>query len=507
MTQERLTVRKIREILRLKSAGLSNRAIARSCKLSNSTVGEYVRRAAAAGVQWPLPEGMGEDALYRKLFPEGGQEQASPRPLPDWEEVRQELKKKGVTLKLLWIEYRDRHPDGYQYSQFCESYRAWAEAQSPSGRFEHEGGEEMEVDYAGLALTIVNPESGVTHAAPVFVATLPASHYLYAEVQPSQELCHWINGHVRALQFFGGLPKILRPDNPKTAVKSPNYYDPDLNPTYQEMAEYYHVAVLPARVRKPKDKPGAENGVQNIERWVLAPLRHQTFFSEAEAAKAMQPLLEALNQRPMVEYGKSRRQLFEELDQPALRPLPLQPFEFAIWKMARVNIDYHVAFEKHYYSVPYTLIHEQVEIRASERVVEIFHKGQQVAIHPRNRVTGRFSTRAEHMPSNHRFIANLTAEWLLRQAQTIGPSTATYMNSLLQTHDFPEQTYRACLGVLSLERKYSTALLETACQQLQSAQLWSYRDLKNKLEVLSQQTPADPSPLFHENLRGGPYYH
>jgi len=235
MTQERLTLRKIREILRLKEEiGLSNRAIARACKVSNSTVGEYLRRAQTAGLHWPLPEGLSEDELYQKLFPEISNESIPERPLPNWETVRTELKKKGVTLKLLWIEYRDKHPNGYSYTQFCDYFRSWAQTQSPAARLPHTGGEEMEVDYAGLTMTIVNPESGETHQAPVFVATFPASDYVYAEVQPSQELCHWINGHVRSFSFFGGLPKILRPDNPKTGIKSPNYYEPDLNPTYQE---------------------------------------------------------------------------------------------------------------------------------------------------------------------------------------------------------------------------------------------------------------------------------
>lgn len=507
MTQERLTLRKIREILRLKEeAGLSNRAIARACKISNSTVGEYLRRAQAAGLHWPLPEGLSEDEIFQKLFPETSQGSAPERPLPDWETIRQELKKKGVTLKLLWIEYRDKHSDGYGYTQYCEHYRSWAKTQSPTGRFPHPGGEEMEVDYAGMTVTIVNPESGETHQAPVFVATFPASDYIYAEVQPSRELCHWINGHVRAFEFFGGLPKILRPDNPKTGVKSPNYYEPDLNPTYQEMAEYYQVAVLPARVRKPRDKGNVENGVQNVERWVLAPVRHQTFFSEAEANRAIKPLLDGLNNRPMAHLGKTRRQLFEELDQPELRPLPEKPFQFAIWKTAKVNIDYHVAFEKHFYSVPHTLIHQQVEIRASEKMVEIFHKGQQVAIHPRSRAAGRFSTRPEHMPSNHRFILELNADWMLRQAQAVGSQTTHYLTALLQARAFPEQAYRSCLGVLSLARKYPNMLMETACQRLLEAHLFSYRDLKSELERLSRPLTLDNTPPVHENIRGETYY-
>jgi len=508
MTKVRLTLRKIREILRLKEeAGLTNRAIARVCKISNSTVGEYLHRAQAAGLHWPLPEGLSEDELYQKLFPESSNESAPERPLPDWETVRKELKKKGVTLKLLWIEYRGQHSDGYSYTQFCEYYRNWAKTQSPTGRFLHNGGEEMEVDYAGLTVTIISPESGETRQAPVFVATFPASDYVYAEVQPSQELCHWINGHVRAFSFFGGLPKILRPDNLKTGVKSPNYYEPDLNPTYQEMAEYYQVAVLPARVRRPRDKPNIENGVQNVERWVLAPLRHQTFFSEAEAGRAIKPLLDGLNNRTMVHLGKSRRQLFEEQDQPELRPLPEKPYQFATWKTATVNIDYHVAFEKHFYSVPYTLIHQQVEIRASERMVEIFHKGQQVAIHPRSRVSGRFSTNPEHMPSNHRFVLELNADWLLRQAQAVGPQTTNYLTALLHARAFPEQAYRSCLGVLSLARKYPYSLLETACLRLQEAHLLSYRDLKGELEMLANKSKSDNPPSVHENIRGETYYH
>jgi transposase len=507
MAQERLTLRKIREILRLQEAGLSNRAIARACKISNSTVGEYLHRAQMAGLHWPLPEGLSEDELFQKLFPSSGRASTPERPLPNWETVREELKKKGVTLKLLWIEYRDKHSGGYGYTQFCDYYRNWAKAQSPTGRFPHRGGEVLEVDYAGLTVTIVDPETGTTRQASVFVATLPASKYVYAEVQPSQELCHWISGHVRAFAFFGGLTKILRPDNPKTGVKSPSYYEPDLNPSYQEMAEYYQVAVLPARVRKPRDKGNVENGVQNVERWILAPLRHQTFFSEAEANRAIKPLLDELNNRPMAHLGKSRRQLFEELDQPELRPLPEKPYEFAAWKTAKVNIDYHIAFEKHFYSVPHTLVHQQVEIRASERMVEVFYKGQQVALHPRSRTSGRFSTRPEHMPSNHRFVIELNADWLLRQAQEIGPQTTQYLTALLQSRIFPEQAYRSCLGVLSLARKYPRSTLETACQRLQAAHLLSYADLKGELDVLAHQSNSDQPPAVHENIRGETYYH
>ncbi len=514
MVQERLSMRKIREVLRLKEeAGLSNRAISRACKISNSTVGEYLQRAQQAGLSWPLPEGLDEDELYQKLFPEDTSAKEPDRPLPDWKEMQQELKKKGVTLKLLWIEYKEKHADGYKYSQFCELFRRWAKVQSPTGRFPHHGGEVMEVDYAGMTVTIVNPETGETHQAPVFVATLPASNYIYAEVQPSQELVHWINGHVRAVAFFGGVTKIFRPDNTRTGIKSPNYYEPDLNPTYQEMAEYYQVAVLPARVRRPKDKPAVENGVQNVERWVLAPLRKQTFFSEGAANRAIRPLLEALNQRVMAHLGKSRRQLFEEVDQPELRPIPAQAFTFATWKKATVNIDYHVPFDQHLYSVPHILVHQEVDIKATERMIQIFHKGKEIALHARIYTGERFSTHAEHMPSNHRFVLEVDADWLLKQAQAIGPQTTQYLTALLRSRPFPEQAYRSCLGVLSLARKYPARQVEKACQGLQESHLLSYKDLKSELEVQTAHAsndkndhPITPSPA-HENIRGKTYYH
>jgi transposase len=510
MAQERLSLRKIREILRLKEeSGLSNRAIARACKISNSTVGEYIRRAQAANLHWPLPEGMIEDELYRRLFPEETLPLEDSRPLPDFEYLQNELKAKGVTLLLLWDEYKKAHPDNpYQYTQFCEHYRRWREERYPQARLKHHGGEVLEVDYAGMTLTLVNPETGATSQSPVFVAVLPASGYAYAEVQPNQEKVNFISGHNRAFNYIQGLPKILRPDNPKVGISHPNYYEPDLNPTYQEMVEYYQVAVQPARVRKPTDKGSVENGVQNVERWVLAPLRHTTFFSLAEANKAVREKLEELNQKIMPQYGKSRRQLFEELDLPELRPLPQLLYQFALWKTAKVNIDYHVAFEKHFYSVPHRLIRQKVEIKATEHLVEIFHKGNQVAVHPRSHAQGRFSTRSEHMPSNHRWIMELDADWLLKQAQEIGTHSSAYIQALLKSRPFPEQSYRSCLGVLSLARKYPAAMMETACQQALQAHLFSYKQLKAELEALSRRSsyPVANPPLVHENIRGETYF-
>jgi transposase len=507
MPQERLTLRKVREILRLQEAGLSNRAIARACKISNSTVGEYLRRAQLANLHWPLPEGLSEDEVYQKLFPEDTNPRETERPVPDWETIQKELKKKGVTLKLLWIEYKDKYPEQhYQYTQFCEHYQRWAKTQSPTARFPHIGGEVMEVDYAGQTLSLVNPETGEVRQVSIFVATLPASAYVYAEVQPNQKLCYWISGHIRAYEYFGGLTKIIRPDNPKTGIKSPNYYEPDLNPTYQEMAEHYQVAVLPARVRKPRDKGHVENGVQNIERWVLAPLRNHTFFSLAEANRAVQQLVEDLNNKIMPHIGKSRCQLFEEIDRPELRPLPEKPYQYATWQTAKVHVDYHVSFEKHFYSVPHALIHQQVEIKATERMVEIFHKGKQVAVHPRSSAQGRFSTRPEHMPSNHRFVIELDADWLLQQGQKVGTHTYNFLQALLKSRTFPEQAYRSCLGIISLSRKYPAPLFETACERTLQAHLFSYRDLKAELEAMASHSSDFVQQLVHENIRGETYF-
>jgi len=508
MSQERLTVRKIKEILRLKyEAGLSNREIGRACRVSCSTISEYTRRARQAGLSWPLPESLSEEELYRSLFLEVKRANVG-RPMPDWEIVQQELHKKGVTLRLLWQEFSEQHPDGYRYTQYCEHYRQWSGSHNPSMHREHKGGEEMEVDYVGPTLPITNPETGEITQAVIFVATLPASKRLYAEVQPDQGLSSWINGHIRAFEFFGGVPRIVRLDNLRSGVKSPTYYEPDLNPTYQELAEYYRVAVIPARVRRPKEKASVENGVQNVERWVLAPLRKRTFFSIAEANRAVKKQLEILNQREMKMVGKSRDQLFEELDQAALRPLPEKPYEFAIWKKVRVNIDYHVVFEKNYYSVPYPLIHEEVDLRVTERMVEIFHKGEQVAIHLRKRQAGQYSTRSEHMPSNHRFVAEVNTEHLLEWAARIGPQTKKWASALFQSRPYPEQAYRTCLGVLNLARKYGTEQTDRACQISLEAHLLSYRDVKAELDRQTRLlTPSQPTALpVHENIRGDTYY-
>ena len=366
MPKVSLSMKKIEEVLRLKyKNGLSHRAIAKSCRISASTVSEYVTHAKAAGLSWPLPEGMTPKQLETRRFP-GKVSAGRQIPQLDWRQVNKELKRKGVTLSLLWIEYRQEHPDGYGYSQFCQHFREWKKPLNPIMRHNHKAGEKLFVDYAGQTVEVVDLERGEIREAQVFVTTLGASNYTYAEAHWSQRLPNWTGGHVRAFEFLGGLPEVLVPDNLKAGVKSPNLYEPDLNPPYREFARHYGVAVVPARVRKPRDKSKVETGVQVVERWILARLRDRQFFGLAELNQAILKLLVELNQREMKHLGQSRLELFEELDRPVLAPLPVQPYEFAFWKSARVHIDYHVAFEKHNYSVPHTLIGKEVDIRATE---------------------------------------------------------------------------------------------------------------------------------------------
>ncbi len=511
MPRERLSMRKIREVLRLKwASGLSNRAISRSCNIAHSTVRHYLRRAKAAGLTWPLPEGLDEDQLDLMLFPTPAPPSGRTIPEPDWKSVHTELRRKGVTQRLLWLEYREAHPDGYGYSHFCDLYRLWAKRLRPPMRLTHKAGEKMFVDYPGQTVPVVDLPTGEIRQASIFVAVLGASSYTYAEAQWAQDLPNWIRGHMRALAFFGGVPEIIVPDNTTTGVKHPSYYEPDLNPTYQDMAEHFNAVVIPARVRKPRDKAKVEVGIQVVERWILARLRNRTFFGLVELNRAIHELLEDVNNRVMRHLGKSRRELFEALDRPALKPLPAEAYEFAIWKKAKVNIDYHVEFDRHFYSVPYRLIGQEVFLRASENTLEIFHKHQRVASHPRSRVPGRYSTLADHMPPAHRFYGEWSPERLLRWAQQIGPQTRQLIEAILGSRLHPQQAYRSCLGILGLAKRYSPERLEAACARALPAGIRSYRGAKNildtRLDQLQLEETISAIPERHANIRGASYY-
>ncbi|MGE5506863.1 MAG: IS21 family transposase, partial [Chitinophagales bacterium] len=376
-------MRTIKEALRLHhELGLTMRQVAASLHVAPSTASEVFRRAEAAGLGWPLPDDLDEAELERLLY-SGNQGRPRTRPEPDWAYVRQELSKKGVTLELLWMEYKQDHPTGYQYSQFCEHYRRWQKTVDVVLRQNYRAGEKMLVDYAGKTIPIIDRGTGEIHEALLFVSVLGASNYTYAEAHWNQDLASWIGGHCRSFAYFGGVAEYVVPDNPKTAVKRSCWYEPELNRTYQEMAAHYGTAIIPARPRKPRDKAKVEVAVQIAERWIIARLRHQTFHSLDELNRAIQPLLEELNGRPFKKLDGSRQKLFESLEKPALGPLPAEPYEFAQWKKAKVSIDYHIDVDRNFYSVPYQLVGEHVDVRVSFRTVEVYHKGRRVASHVR----------------------------------------------------------------------------------------------------------------------------
>ena len=501
-------MRKIREALRLKASGLSYRAIARACLIGKETVREYLGRAAEAGLTWPLPEGLGEEELERRLFPRepvSGRKEAE----PDWALVHRELRKKGVTRELLWEEYRVGTPQAYHYSQFCQRYRWWKKVLTPVLRIEHKAGEKMFVDYAGVTVPYTDRATGEKRDAAVFVAALGASSLTYAEAHDSQELANWISGHVHAFEYVGGVTEALVPDNTKTGVTSACFYEPGLNPTYQVFAEYYGAAVLPTRVQAPKHKAKVETAVKIVE-MLLARLRKRQFFSLQEINDALRPLLNELNDRVMEHLGKSRRQLYEELDRPALRPLPAEPFEMAEWAWARVNIDYHVAFAKHKYSVPYRYLHKKVEVRATDRIVEVFYNRERIASHVRDDTPYRYTTQPEHRPEAHRAYLEWNPERFVRWAERAGPFAAEMVRRIMADRPHPEQGYRASLGLMRLGTRYGNERLEAACERALSFDLVSYRGVRNILEAGMDRLKAEKTSVQpekpHANLRGPRYY-
>lgn len=517
MAQKRLSMRKIREILRLRfGCNLSYRAVARSCSASPAAVYECVQRAEAAQLDWPLPDTLDDAELDRRLYADVAGAEHPPiaeRPLPDWSQVHAELRRKGVTKRLLWLEYREAHPDGYGYSRYCELYVAWAGHLHPTMRLSHKAGEKCFVDYAGPTIGVIDPDTGETRQAQLFVAALGASSYFYAEAQWSQELPHWINGHVHAFAFFGGVTELVTSDNLRSGVSRACRYEPDLNPTYQDFARHYGLVVIPSRVRKPRDNAKAEVSVQVAERWILAPLRDQKFVGLPALNEAIGALLDAVNERPMPHLGKSRRELFEALDRPALRALPATPYAFATFKKATVGIDYHVAFDGNHYSVPYRLARRKVEVRATTQTIEILFQYQRVASHRRRRTPHGYYTLDEHRPPQHKSYLEWTPERFLSWAQKIGPATHQVIQVRLAAKVHPEQAYRSCLGILGLAKRTSDARLEAACVRANRGGISHYRGIKNILDSRFDQLPlelpeptTEPQPA-HPNVRGQGYFY
>lgn len=513
MPAKRLVMRQVREVLRLKWAcGLSDRQIAQSLRISRPTVAGYLRRVTAAGLSWPLPEDLGDEALERRLFATPATPPAFNRPLPDWALVHQELKRKGVTLVLLWQEYKATAPDGLQYSYFCEAYRKWAKKLDVVMRQHHRAGEKLFVDYAGQTMPVVDAQTGEVRQAAIFIAVLGASNYTYAEATWSQSLPDWIASHVRAFEAFGGVPQVLVPDNLKAAVSRAHRYEPELNRTYEALAQHYGVAIVPARAVRPRDKAKVEVGVQVVERWILAKLRNHTFFSLTELNRAIQDLRVDLNHRPFKKLPGSRQSLFDSLERRALRSLPHTPYEYAEWKLVRVNIDYHVEIGGHYYSVPYTLVKAQLEARIGTQTVEVFHKGKRVASHRRSPQKGRHTTLKEHMPKAHRSYAEWTPQRLIRWASKTGGATAQVVESILTSRAYPQQGFRSCLGIMRLGGRYGDDRLEAACRRAMAIGACSYKSIESILKHDLDRQPLPETPRFasaidHVNIRGPKYYH
>ncbi len=511
MAARRLPLRKTRQILRLLwHLRLGVRATARSSQISHTTVLQYRDRAEEAGLSWEEVEPMDEASLERLLFP--STTAAVLRPLPDWSKIQAELRRPGVTLQLLWDEYKGRYSeDGYQYSRFCELYREWRGRLDLSMRQEHRAGEKLFVDYSGQTVPVVDPSTGEERQVQIFVAVLGASSYTYAEATLSQQLPDWIASHVRAFEFFGGVPELLIPDNLKSGVTTPCRYEPDLNRTYEDLATHYDTVVIPARVRKPKDKAKVEAGVQLVQRWILACLRHRRFFSLSELNAAIRELLERLNEREFRKLPGSRRSQFEALDRPALKPLPAMPFEYCEWSRERVRSDYHVEVEGHFYSVPYQLAGREVEVRLTAQGVEFLHRGKRVACHVRSRERGASTTLVEHMPREHRHYAEWTPQRLVHWAGETGAATAQVVEEILISRRHPHQGFHSCLGLHSLAKRYGPERLEAACHRALDIQGLSYRSIRSILRSgLDRQAVAEPvaepAPVVHGNVRGAAYY-
>jgi len=506
-------MRKITEVLRLGlGEGLSCRLVGQATGMPTTTVFDYLARAKAAGLSWPLAEGIDDAALERLLFRLPAASPAG-RPLPDWAALDRELRsKQNVTLALLHLEYKEQHPDGYQYSQFCRHYHAWRGTLDLVMRQEHKAGERCFVDWAGQTVPIFDPASGdISFAAQIFVAVLGASSHTYAWAFPSQELEHWISGHVGAFEAWAGAPRLIVPDNPRTGVTKAHRYEPELHRSYEEMATHYGAAVLPARPRKPRDKAKAEAGVQVVQRWILARLRKRRCCSLGELNTAIAELLVGLNAKPFRKMEGSRQSRFEELDRPALRPLPLARYEFALWKTATVNIDYHLEVDHHYYSVPHQLVHQKLDVRRSASTVEIFHNGKRVASHLRSSVRGGYTTLPEHMPESHRRHAEWTPTRIASWAAQTGPQTAALVEGVMRSRPHPEQGFRSCLGIMRLGKRYGDERLEAACARALALRALSYRSIESILThgLDGQRLPA-PAPhataINHANLRGPDYY-
>ncbi|MEX2354162.1 MAG: IS21 family transposase [Gammaproteobacteria bacterium] len=513
MATPRITMRKLRDILRLRlSAGLSIRQIHAVTRASIGLIQRLITRAEALGLGWPLPADLDDNQLQAMFYPPSNTHHPGRYEPPDCPGIHVALKHKTMTLQLLWEEYREQCGSrAYSRSQFCDIYRRWQQRQKRSLRQVHKAGEKCFVDYCGPTIPIVNPDTGDIRDGQVFVGVLGASNYTYAEATLTQSLPDWLASHSRMLTFFGGSPAIIVPDNLRSAVNKPCRYDPDLNPAYQQLAEHYGIAVIPARPYKPKDKAKAEVAVQIVERWIIARLRHHTFFSLAELNQCIKALLVELNDKPFKQLPGNRREAFTNIDQAALSPLPSHAYEYVDIKTARVNIDYHVQYGHHFYSVPHEFVGEVLELHVSDHLVTVYFRQRQVAQHPRAYRAG-MTTTPVHMPERHQQHLAWTPERLTRWAEAIGPAVKYWVARQLEIKTHPEQAYRVCLGLLNLSKQYPATRLEAACNIANNNDLLRLKQIKSILKSNRDQLPEQISvaaelPQDHDNIRGPHHYH
>jgi len=503
-------MRKINEVLRLRlEQKMSIREVTVACGIGFGTVVSYINLAKAAGLGWPLPEEMTDSALDALLFPPK-ESKAKGRDIPDWSYVRSELSRKGVTLSLLWREYDEQTPDGFRYSRFVELFRTWESAHGYTMIQHHRPGEKIYVDFSGMTITLTDPVTGEQKEAQVFCAATGYSQLLYARVCKTQGLRDWLDCHSFMFEFFGGVPEVVVPDNLKSGVKKVCRYDPEMNPAYADLAQHYKVTVLPARVRKPKDKAKVENGVQQIERWVLAPLRDRIFFSVEDAQDAVEAELLKVNSRELSDVPLSRQELFETQEKAFLAPLPLGRYVYAEWRKAKVGPDYHVRFESQAYSVPHRLCRQTLDVRLTSSRVEIFQDSVLVASHAREVGPRQVSTTPEHMPESHREFAEWTPQRLSRWASESGPCVGEFVQTMLLTYVRPEHGFRPAFGLIGLAKRYGHDRLERACAIALRAGATKYANVKSIIEKgldlldLVPETFEAPEP--HENVRGAGYF-
>ncbi|OPY89339.1 MAG: Integrase core domain protein [Smithella sp. PtaU1.Bin162] len=506
MAQERISMRKIKEVLRLHfEAKISQAKISVVAGISRYTVQQYIIRFLAAGLNWPSDLSDGD--LERKLFPVNRAK--NNRPEPDYLNLLQEIRKPDATLVVLWEEYKRQYPNGYQYSYFCDLFNAYRGRLNYSMRQEHKAGEKTFIDFGDSPLKIIHPQTGAERSTKIFVCVWGASSYMFAEGCFDEKLATWIKLNINALEYFGCCPRAMVPDNLKSAVSKASRYEPDINPTYAEFAGHYGTVIFPARPYRPKDKSKAENGVKLAKRWILFRLRNVKFYSLAELNIAIGILLKEFNKRIMKKFQKSRRELFELLDKPHALKLPDSPYEFAEWKKAKVQFNYHVGYEGHNYSVPYTFIHKEVDIKAASTLIEIYHHGKRICSHVRNNKAYGYTTVTAHMPQSHQRYLEWTPDRILHYAEKHGPAVKALVQKVMESRKFPEQAYKSCLGIIRLENKYSADRLNLACLRALEYRAYSYNSVVNILQKgLDKQNSLLPAKIHihHENIRGANYY-